>query len=72
MTLVGQQPRAQFVLQALAEGGKVDVPFDADRIARARGQTAASLIAAIDSRRPPEVGLATAIRLFVLDAAQRG
>lgn len=40
-------------------------------IACARGQTAASLIAAIDSRRPPEVGLATALRLFVLSELGR-
>lgn len=31
------------------------------------GITRAQLIAQIDARRPPEVGLATAIRLFVLD-----
>ena len=34
--------------------------------ARARGTTRASLIAEIDHARPPEVGLATACRLFVL------
>ena len=32
----------------------------------ARGTTRASLIAEIDHARPPEVGLATACRLFVL------
>lgn len=36
------------------------------RIARDRDETAAALIAAIDAGRPPEVGLATALRLFVL------
>lgn len=41
------------------------------RIAHARGETRATLIAAIDHARPPEVGLATALRLFVLDQAQR-
>ena len=41
------------------------------RIARVRGETRASLIAAIDHARPPEVGLATALRLFVLDQAER-
>lgn len=35
-------------------------------IARDQGQTAASLIAAIDRKRPPDVGLATALRLYVL------
>lgn len=39
------------------------------RIARDRGETRAALIAAIDHARPPEVGLATALRLFVLDQA---
>ena len=41
-------------------------------VAAAKGTTRAGLIALIDAGRPPEVGLATAIRLFVLDAAQRG
>ena len=40
--------------------------------AMARGLSPARLIAAIDHARPPEVGLATAIRLFVLAEAQRG
>lgn len=40
-------------------------------VAAAQGTTRAGLIALIDAGRPPEVGLATAIRLFVLDAAQR-
>lgn len=35
-------------------------------IARAQGVTAAALVAAIDAARPPEVGLATALRLYVL------
>ena len=35
-------------------------------IARARGETVAALITAIDRARGPEVGLATALRLFVL------
>lgn len=35
-------------------------------IAKMRGQTAAALIAAIDAKRPAEVGLATALRLYVL------
>lgn len=34
--------------------------------ARKRGTTRAALIAEIDHARPPEVGLATACRLFVL------
>ena len=34
--------------------------------ARKRGTTRAALIAAIDHGRPPEVGLGTACRLFVL------
>lgn len=33
--------------------------------AAARGLTRAQLIAAIDHARPPEVGLATAVRLFL-------
>lgn len=40
------------------------------RAARARGLTRAVLIGRIDHARPPEVGLATAIRLFVLAEAQ--
>lgn len=40
--------------------------------ARARGLTRATLIGQIDHLRPPEVGLATAIRLFVLDQASGG
>lgn len=39
--------------------------------ASARGMTRAQLIAAIDHARPAEVGLATAIRLFLLAEAQR-
>lgn len=38
--------------------------------AKARGTSPARLIAQIDHARPPEVGLATAIRLFVLAEAQ--
>ena len=34
--------------------------------ARARGMTRAELIGRIDHARPPEVGLATALRLFVV------
>lgn len=37
--------------------------------AAALGLTRAGLIARIDAARPPHVGLATAIRLFVLDRA---
>ncbi len=40
-------------------------------IAKARGTTRARLIGQIDHSRPPEVGLATAVRLFVLDGLQR-
>lgn len=43
----------------------------AQQVARARGQSRAELIAAIDHARPPDVGLATAIRLFLLAEAQR-
>jgi predicted DNA-binding ribbon-helix-helix protein len=39
--------------------------------AAARGMTRAQLIAAIDHARPPEVGLATAVRLFVLAEVAR-
>jgi len=35
-------------------------------IARGQGRTVATLIAGIDAARPPEVGLATALRLYVL------
>ena len=35
-------------------------------LARAQGVTVAALIAAIDAARPPAVGLATALRLYVL------
>lgn len=38
--------------------------------ARARGTTRAQLIAWIDAARPAEVGLATAIRLVLLDAVR--
>ncbi|WP_299360897.1 ribbon-helix-helix domain-containing protein [uncultured Paracoccus sp.] len=37
---------------------------------RRRGMTPAQLISTIDHARPPEVGLATALRLFVLAQAQ--
>ncbi|WBU65739.1 ribbon-helix-helix domain-containing protein [Paracoccus aerodenitrificans] len=37
-----------------------------DRIAKGRDMTRAAVIAEIDHARPPEVGLATACRLFVL------
>lgn len=37
--------------------------------ARARGITRGALVTAIDHARPADVGLATAIRLFVLDQA---
>lgn len=37
-----------------------------DSAARARGTSRAALIAQIDHARPPDVGLATACRLFVL------
>ncbi len=40
-------------------------------LARERGETAAGLIAAIDRKRPPEVGLATALRLYVLSEIGR-
>lgn len=43
----------------------------AAQAAAARGLTRVQLIAAIDHARPAEVGLATAIRLFLLDQAQR-
>lgn len=41
------------------------------RAAKARAVTRAVLIGHIDHARPPEVGLATAIRLFVLAEAQK-
>ena len=41
------------------------------RIATDRDETRATLIARIDRARPPEVGLATAIRLFVLADLRR-
>jgi len=43
----------------------------AAQAASARSITRGQLIAAIDHARPPEVGLATAIRLFLLAEAQR-
>ncbi|WP_265502248.1 ribbon-helix-helix domain-containing protein [Paracoccus beibuensis] len=39
--------------------------------AAARGVTRAALIGRIDHARPPDVGLATALRLFVVDALIR-
>lgn len=41
-------------------------------IARDRATTRAALVGQIDHARPPEVGLATALRLFVLSEALRG
>lgn len=41
------------------------------RRAEAEGLTVSALLTEIDHRRPPEVGLATAVRLTVLDAAER-
>ncbi|MDP5307754.1 ribbon-helix-helix domain-containing protein [Paracoccus spongiarum] len=41
------------------------------RAADRRGLTRAVLIGQIDHARPPDVGLATALRLFVLAEAQR-
>ncbi|WBU61969.1 ribbon-helix-helix domain-containing protein [Paracoccus albus] len=43
-----------------------------DRIAKAGGITRAALIAEIDHARPPEVGLGTACRLFVLAESGKG
>ncbi|MCZ0961600.1 ribbon-helix-helix domain-containing protein [Paracoccus sp. EF6] len=40
--------------------------------AKARGVTRAQLIGQIDHARPPEVGLATALRLFVVAEMRRG
>lgn len=40
-------------------------------MAAAQGTTRAQLIARIDAARPPDVGLATAIRLVVLDGLAR-
>ena len=37
-------------------------------LATARGSTRAVLIGLIDHARPPEVGLATSLRLFVVDS----
>ncbi|MFD1883116.1 ribbon-helix-helix domain-containing protein [Paracoccus pacificus] len=42
-----------------------------DSAAHARGTTRAALIAEIDHARPPDVGLGTACRLFVLDVLTR-
>lgn len=39
--------------------------------AKARGVTRAVLIGQIDHARPPEVGLATALRLFILAEMRR-
>lgn len=41
-------------------------------MAKARGVSHAALIAQIDHNRPPEVGLATAIRLVVLHDVMAG
>ncbi|MDO5646617.1 ribbon-helix-helix domain-containing protein [Paracoccus sp. (in: a-proteobacteria)] len=41
------------------------------RLAEMRGTTRAALIGQIDHARPPQVGLATALRLFVLDQLKR-
>lgn len=39
-------------------------------IARHNGATLASVISLVDHQRPPEVGLATALRLYVLSEVQ--
>lgn len=39
--------------------------------AEARGVTRGALVTQIDHARPPQVGLATALRLFVLDQQQK-
>ena len=41
-------------------------------VAKARGMTRADLIGRIDHARPPEVGLATALRLFVVAELSSG
>ncbi|MFI0396978.1 ribbon-helix-helix domain-containing protein [Paracoccus jiaweipingae] len=41
------------------------------QIASRRSMSLGALIAAIDHGRPPQVGLATALRLFVLDTLRR-
>lgn len=50
----------------------LEEPFwqELGRIAQAEGRARAALIARIDRDRPPEVGLATALRLFVLARLQ--
>lgn len=68
-------------LPALSQPAKRSVTIDGHRtsvsledafwrefreIAKLRGVSPAGLIAAIDHARPPDVGLATSIRLFVL------
>jgi predicted DNA-binding ribbon-helix-helix protein len=42
-----------------------------EQIAAARGQTLLALVTAADVARDPAVGLASALRLLVLDAAQK-
>lgn len=41
-------------------------------IAQARGETRAALVGQVDHGRPPDVGLATALRLFVLHELSLG
>ncbi|MDN3712074.1 ribbon-helix-helix domain-containing protein [Paracoccus cavernae] len=45
---------------------------DLREIAKRRATSPAGLIAAIDHARPPDVGLATAVRLFVLAEVKAG
>ena len=51
----------------------IEQPFmdELRRIAEARGQPLAALIAAIDEERPRDANLSSALRLFVLKEAKR-
>ena len=43
-----------------------------DRIAQARGTSLAALVATVDAGRAPDVPLASALRVFALEAARAG
>ncbi|MFC3169772.1 MULTISPECIES: ribbon-helix-helix domain-containing protein [Paracoccus] len=84
--IVVTTPRAMLDLPPMTPPQKRSVTIDGHRTsvsledafwrgvadaARARGMTRAQLIGKIDHARPPEVGLATALRLFVVSELRR-
>lgn len=87
MTKPDPQPRAPgMAMPAMTAPAKRSVTIDGHRtsvsledafwnalrqIARDQGRTTAALIAQVDAARPADVGLATALRLYVLAALRQ-